>query len=145
MVDEIQVEAAQAPATPAEVTVETTPSTPAPRRTRQKAARASASPVKGKATKPAAKAAASKTPAKAARTPIPAGMTRSRGALIPVASGKCGFTGAEGQCRNPGRWNVTEAGQKVLSCTNHKNATKRTIFAPVAKARRTRKVATAAA
>jgi len=97
-------------------------------------------PVKA-ATKaaPKAKAAVKATakaktaPAKKARKPIPEGMTRSRGALIPKASGKCGFTGAKGQCANPGRWTVQPEG--VLSCTTHKQSAKRTVFAPKAKAR----------
>src|SRR5687768_9563290 len=36
----------------------------------------------------------------------------------PPARGRCGFTGAKGQCQNPGRWD--RGG--VLSCTTHKNA-----------------------
>jgi len=36
----------------------------------------------------------------------------------PPARGRCGFTGATGQCQNPGRWDR----DGVLSCTTHKNA-----------------------
>ena len=36
----------------------------------------------------------------------------------PPARGRCGFTGAKGQCQNPGRWDR----DGVLSCTTHKNA-----------------------
>ena len=36
----------------------------------------------------------------------------------PPARGRCGFTGASGQCQNPGRWDLNG----VLSCTTHKNA-----------------------
>jgi len=94
-------------------------------------------PVKAvKKAAPKAKAVKVTTKAKAtakARTPIPEGMSRSRGALIPKASGNCAFTGAKGQCANPGRWTVQP--EKALSCTTHKNSAKRTLFAPVAKAR----------
>lgn len=83
--------------------------------------------------KPVVKAKAKPAPAKKAPAKIPEGMTRSRGALIPKASGKCAFTGAKGQCANPGRWTVQPEG--VLSCTTHKQSGKRTLFAPKAKAR----------
>jgi hypothetical protein len=36
----------------------------------------------------------------------------------PPARGRCGFTGAKGQCQNPGRWDR----DGILSCTTHKNA-----------------------
>lgn len=36
----------------------------------------------------------------------------------PPSRGQCGFTGASGQCQNPGRWDR----DGVLSCTTHKNA-----------------------
>ena len=36
----------------------------------------------------------------------------------PPARGRCEFTGAKGQCQNPGRWDR----DGVLSCTTHKNA-----------------------
>jgi hypothetical protein len=96
--------------------------------------------------KPAVKATAKAkpAPAKKVRTPIPEGMTRSRGSLIPKASGKCAFTGAKGQCANPGRWTVKP--ENVLSCTTHKQSAKRTVFAPQPKARaRKPKVAVATA
>ena len=92
--------------------------------------------------KPAVKAQAKAAPAKKARTTIPEGMTRSRGLLIPKATGKCSFTGAKGQCANPGRWTVQP--ENALSCTNHKQAGKRTLFAPV-KAKRSAPKAKASA
>jgi len=108
-----------------------------------------AAPV-AKATRPAAKparkakAAPAKPAAKAkAKQSIPEGMTRSRGALIPKATGKCAFTGAKGQCGNPGRWTVQP--ENALSCTTHKQAAKRTLFAPPAKRARTRKAQPVAA
>jgi hypothetical protein len=83
------------------------------------AARTKAAPAKGRTRSTASKVVA---PAKQAPRIVPAK------AKIPQATGRCGFTGAYGQCRNPGRWQV----DGVLSCTTHKNATKRTAFDPVA-------------
>ena len=88
------------------------------------------------------KAAPKAKAAKKARKPIPEGMTRSRGALIPKASGKCAFTGAKGQCANPGRWTVQP--ENALSCTTHKQSAKRTLFAPTPKARKPKVQAVAA-
>lgn len=39
----------------------------------------------------------------------------------PPARGRCGFTGASGQCKNPGRWDI----DGTLSCTTHKLARER--------------------
>lgn len=98
--------------------------TPAPApATRTRKARAQAStPARGKgnATRKGSAKAAPK--ARAARQPIPAGMTRSRGALIPVSNGRCGFAGSGGQCANPGRWPLQVGKARVLSCSTHQRA-----------------------
>ena len=117
--DEItQTPEAEAPVVPTEA--------PAPVKAVRKAAPKAKAPVKATAKAKAA-------PAKKARKPIPEGMTRSRGALIPKASGDCSFTGAKGRCANPGRWTVQP--ENALSCTTHKQSAKRTLFAPAPKAR----------
>lgn len=124
-----------------------TPAVPAPATAPKARAARKTAGAKPKATAKAAPKGKA-TVVKTARTPIPAGMTRSRGSLIPVSSGQCGFSGSKGQCANPGRWTRTAAGgRKVLSCTTHKNSTKAVVFEAAPKARRSRQpkvVATAA-
>ena len=80
-----------------------------------------------------------------ARTPIPAGMTRSRGALIPVANGQCAIAVGNAQCHNPGRWEATIAGRKVRTCTTHKraNPAKVALFGATKKVRTPKVAATA--
>jgi len=109
---------------------------PAPKRTRTarpnaKAKAAAKTPAKGK------------TAGKAPRQAIPNGMTRSRGALIPVANGQCAIAVGDAQCHNPGRWEATIQGRKIRTCTTHKrsNPAKLRLFA--APARRERKAKTA--
>lgn len=116
---------------------EAAPSTPEPAAPVARKARSTAKrSTKGKVVGKGAAKAAAKSTAKA-RQPIPAGMTRSRGALIPAANGRqCGLVGTGGgQCRNPGRWPATINGQQVVTCSTHKRSAKQVVFAAKPKGR----------